>query len=372
MIPKYYEFLNKSKILSGYRAIENIAHELKTRGSNRPMILTHSEIVEKGILKVFLDAMNGSELVIGSVFQCSKPISPQCVEQAVSEFKACSCDAIIALGGDSSFILGKAIGFALLQGSGDDILLMGPDCVKKSLPAPFIIVPVAYHALEITGDPDVIVLDPRLTMRQPPHDTVVFAMDTVCHAIETYTGLQKNPLSDAYAFSAITLVRENLPKAVNYERERKSSFALVNAALLSSIAFMNSQAGIAHALVYGLEERCKVTHEEVIGIILPHCMETNMIELDEYYGELLLPLVGPEIYADTPQHERGRKTVQAIRNMLSEYHEKYGIPICLSEVGVKRSDFDVITDLCLKSRLLLYNPTEVREEDIRNILNLAF
>ena len=211
-----------------------------------------------------------------------------------------------------------------------------------------------------------------MTLTLSPRDTVLSAIDTLCHAIETYTCLQKNPLSDGYAFSAITLVRENLPRAVKYGRDRKARHALANGALLSSIALLNSQAGIAHTMAYALEEICQISHEEAIGILLPPCMDNNMMKLDDQYGELLLPLVGPEIYADTQRHERGRKSAQTIRNILSDYHQKYGIPVCLSEIGVKRSNFDSIVARCLKNSALLYNPTEVQEEDLRNILNLAF
>jgi alcohol dehydrogenase class IV len=58
--------------------------------------------------------------------------------------------------------------------------------------------------------------------------------------------------------------------------------------------------------------------------------------------------------------------------MLSEYHKRFGIPVSLSEIGVRRSDFDRITAASLKNKHLLYNPTEIHEEDIRNILNSSF
>ena len=46
MIPKYYEFLNKIKILSGFQALENIPHELKERGSSHPMLIMEKEAEE--------------------------------------------------------------------------------------------------------------------------------------------------------------------------------------------------------------------------------------------------------------------------------------------------------------------------------------
>ena len=59
--------------------------------------------------------------------------------------------------------------------------------------------------------PDVAVLDPRMTIGLPARITASTAMDALVHSVEAASGRQANPLSDAYAHAAITLIRENLP-----------------------------------------------------------------------------------------------------------------------------------------------------------------
>lgn len=49
--------------------------------------------------------------------------------------------------------------------------------------------------------PDVAVLDPRMTTTLPQRLTASTGIDALSHAVEGYTCLQKNPLSDAYAFA---------------------------------------------------------------------------------------------------------------------------------------------------------------------------
>lgn len=351
MIPKYYEFLNKTKILSGYRAMENIPYELKTRGAGRPMVIAGKGAQEQGLLKKLSAAINDAEVIIGSTVQCPEPeqVSAETIKRVISKFKETGCDSLIALGDGSVFELGNAVGSAV-----------------------FIVIPLAVSGLESAGEPDVAVLDMRMVLRQSPRYIASCSMDILGHAIETYTCLQKNPVSDAYAFSAINLIRENTDKAVRYPGNRKALYGLSNAAVLSTIAFKNSMGGFAHALAYGIEKQCGVSCREAIGIILPYCMEANMIKLDEYYSELLLPFSGAEIYSDTPYHERGRKLVQNIRNMLADFHARVDLPVCLSEAGVNRSDFDKITSACLNNISLLYNPLEIKEEDVGNILNMAY
>ena len=53
-----------------------------------------------------------------------------------------------------------------------------------------------------------MVLDPKLALNLSVRDTVMSALDILCHGIEAYTS-RKNPVSDAYAFSAIKLTAES-------------------------------------------------------------------------------------------------------------------------------------------------------------------
>lgn len=74
--------------------------------------------------------------------------------------------------------------------------------------------------------PDVAVLDPRMTATLPPKTTASTGMDALCHAIEGYTCLQRNPASDGYAVSAIEIIRENLDTAVTDGKDLKARLAM--------------------------------------------------------------------------------------------------------------------------------------------------
>ncbi len=49
-----------------------------------------------------------------------------------------------------------------------------------------------------------------MTLTLPPHITAATAMDALTHAVEAYTCLGKNPMSDAYAYAAIRMIAANL------------------------------------------------------------------------------------------------------------------------------------------------------------------
>ena len=73
--------------------------------------------------------------------------------------------------------------------------------------------------------PHAAILDPALTSSLPPKLTATTGMDALTHAIEAYTSIQKNPVSDAFACKAIELIAQNLPlppvdyMPVNLEQE---------------------------------------------------------------------------------------------------------------------------------------------------------
>ena len=69
--------------------------------------------------------------------------------------------------------------------------------------------------------PDAAVLDERMTETLPPRMTASTGMDALCHAIEAYTCIQKNPPSDAYAVGAIRLIADNLERAVTNGRDKR-------------------------------------------------------------------------------------------------------------------------------------------------------
>lgn len=359
-IPRYYEFVNNSKIISGYRVLERIPEELGKRGLSRPLLLTQQENVEKGVLKTIIRTFTQNGIDAENIFLCPGTYSPELKKQAESAYKGRSCDCLIAVGNDISFKLASDL-------CNEDL----PDAGTQKSRVFYIALPAVNACLDIAGNPDIVVLDPRVSKELPVKSAVLYTLEALCHAVENYTSPMKNPLSDAYAFSALCIIRDNLHKSIKFAEDKKIRLALANASLLSSIAFINTEPTISHVLSDVLAEKYGVSHEEAICIILPHFLEQQFLEHDEYFGELLLPLAGPEVYADTLPYERGRKFVLMVRNLISDYHRIYGFPVCLSAIGVKRSDFDEIIEEVL-SRRDRQDSDDKLEETLRNNLNLAF
>ena len=76
MLPKYYEFQNSAKILSGKFALENIPLELKMLNAKRPLFLSDDTLNKIGTVKIVLDAIEKQDdVVVGEQFTNIPPNS---------------------------------------------------------------------------------------------------------------------------------------------------------------------------------------------------------------------------------------------------------------------------------------------------------
>lgn len=393
MIPSYYEFKSSVKILSGKNALENIPFELKNLEVKRPIILADEILIKFGQVKIVEDALAENDIEIPIVFSKIPPDSSvKVVNEVARIYREKGCDSIIAIGGGSVIDTAKGVNILVSKGSSDIMEYMGLEVITGKM-KPFIVVPsTAGTGSEVTlvaviADPDrnikmefisynmlpdVAILDPRMTLSLPAKLTASTGVDALVHAIEAYSCIQKNPLSDAYALSAINLIRENLISVVENGRDENKRLAMANASLMAGIAFSNSMVGIIHAIGHALGGVCHVPHGDAMTILLPYGMEFNLNKNGEYYSELLLAVGGAEIYASTPREERAEKCIEVIREMEKKLNSMCGLPIRLRDVGVKKEDFSRVAKTAINDGAALANPVEVGYEDVLNILERAY
>jgi len=220
--------------------------------------------------------------------------------------------------------------------------------------------------------PDVAVLDPRMTRSLPARASASTGMDALSHAVEAYTGIQKNPLSDAYAFAAIKLTREYLLRVVENGNDEEARLAMANASLMAGAAFSNSMVGIVHAIGHACGGVAHVAHGDAMTILLPHGMEYNLDAVPGYYSDLLLPLAGPEVYAATPSGERAARSVSAVRELITLLNSRCGLPTRLRDVGVQEKDFERIAKTAINDGAVVMNPRAIALEDVLTVLRKAY
>lgn len=394
MAKPYYEFFCPVKVIAGNAALEHIPFELATLGAKRPMIITDKGVRANGLLNPIEAAFSTTDAVIGAIFDDVPPDSSlEVVRLAAELYHKQKCDAIIAIGGGSVIDTSKATNILVSEGGNDLLQYSGAHNLSKPL-KPFFVIPTTSGTgsevtmVAVVSDleknvkipftsyylmPHAAILDPRMTQTLPPHLTAMTAMDAMTHAVEAYTCLAANPLSDAYASAAIKKISENLFKVLDNPSEPQGRLELAQASTMAGIAFSNSMVGLVHSLGHALGAVAHLPHGLCMNLFLPYVLEYNKEVNGNKIGELLLPLAGADIYAQTPANQRADKAIATILTMRDRLFSLTKLPRNLRETGkVTEAQLDDVAEKALNDGSIIFNPKEASLKDLRAILQKAW
>lgn len=394
MAKPYYEFFCPVKVIAGNAALEHIPFELATLGAKRPMIITDKGVRGNQLLAPIEAAFESTDAVIGCIFDDVPPDSSlDTVRQAAALYRENQCDAIIAVGGGSVIDTSKATNILVSEGGDDLLQYSGAHNLPKPL-KPFFVIPTTSGTgsevtmVAVVSDkaknvkmafasyylmPHAAILDPRMTLTLPPHLTAMTAMDALTHAVEAYTCMAANPISDAYATAAIKKICSNLFNVLDNPNDSQGRLELAQASTMAGIAFSNSMVGLVHSLGHALGAVAHLPHGLCMNLFLPYVLEYNKEVNGDKIADLLLPLAGADIYAQTPAHLRADKAITTIQAMRDRLFSLTKLPRTLQETGkVTEAQLDEVAEKALNDGSIIYNPKEASFEDLRSILQKAW
>lgn len=393
MVP-YFEFQNAVKLLCGELSLERISIELEHLGAARPLVLSDAVLSKIGTLEQVTEAMQSEGITAGATFtEIPVDSSLAVVNQIAAYYREQGCDSIVAVGGGSVIDTAKGVRLVLSQDTDDILSISGVENLTRGKHIPFIVVPTtAGTGSECTGvavirndangvkmeflspfvEPDVAVIDPRMTMGLPPKATASTGMDALVHAIEACTCQQANPLSTAYGTAAIRMIAENVEEATRHGSNKKARFAMALASTMAGIAFSNSMVGAVHAIGHALGGVCHVPHAVAMTILLPHVMRYNLSHCADAYAALLPWLAGMDAALATPAEKRAEAAIAYIEELGSRLNKACGLPLTLSEAGVQKDAFAKVAEFAVNDGALIVNPRAASEEQVIEILNAAY
>jgi len=394
MTSRYYEFYCPVKILAGLKALEHLPSELAERGCAAPMVLTDKGVRQAGLIDHLELAFEEAGLSVDLVFDDIPPdSSTDVVEQIAGLFHEHNCDSLIAVGGGSVMDTAKAANILVSEGGEYLRAYVGAHKLTRPLKPLVAIATTAGTGSEVTSVavikdthkqkkdafqsshlmPAVAVIDPRMTVTVPPGITAATAMDALTHAVEAFTCLAKNPLSDAYASAAIRKIVTALPLVLADPGHTSARLELAEAATMAGIAFSNSMVGLVHAIGHSLGAVCHLHHGTCMSLLLPCVLEYNFETIRDDLGLLLPFLAGDEVARATPPDERASASIAGIRDLRDMIFQATGLPRSLSESGkVEKSQFATIADLAVDDGALMFNPVEADRSDVLSILEKAW
>ncbi|MBE3581893.1 MAG: iron-containing alcohol dehydrogenase [Thermoanaerobacteraceae bacterium] len=258
-------------------------------------------------------------------------------------------DGIVAVGGGSSMDTAKAIN-VLMNNEPPIMRYFG---VQKNLKpgVPMVFIPTtAGTGSEVThmcvisctslGKKDSVVspvclgslaiLDPDLTLGLPPKMTAATGVDALAHAVESMTGGQANPLSDALAREAIRLNAKWLPIAYRDGSNLEARENMLLASMFAGMAFTNALVHLGHSIAHTLGASFHLPHGVACGVALPEVIE-YAAKTEYKKVRMICECLGAEVEENASPEEIGAVARDALRALIKSVDipnlQQLGIPL---------------------------------------------
>ncbi|RRB02432.1 iron-containing alcohol dehydrogenase [Larkinella rosea] len=233
------------------------------------------------------------------------------------------------------------------------ILVDEADNQKKGIISPFLV-------------PDVVYVDPLLTLSVPSAITAATGIDALTHCLEAYTNKFAQPFIDIYAFEGMRLIAANIVQAVRNGADEEARTQVAMGSLLGGFCLGPVNTAGVHALSYPLGSQFHLAHGLSNALLLPYVMAFNASAAVGRYAQVALAL-GCERGRDDA--ETAAKGIQKIKELIRDC----GIPARLREVGIPKETIPQLADDALKiTRLLKNNPREMTFADAIAIYTAAY
>ncbi len=353
-----------------------LVHDL---GGRHAFVVTDGFLASSGLIDEALGSF--ARAGIGyTLFAEVQPDPPEAsVLSAAADARRVGVDCVIGLGGGSAIDTAKLV--ALLAATDQRIediyglnLARGPRLMLVQVPTtagtgsevtPISILTTPDDQKKgVVSDllyPDLAVLDATLTLGLPARATAMTGVDAMVHAVEAYTTRhKKNPMSDALAVRALTMLSGNIRRVVEDGSDLEARRAMLQGSLLAGMAFANAPVAAVHALAYPLGGLFHVPHGLSNALVFSEVAAFNLSQANGLYGELAM-LMPDDL---TERSHTGEGFVSAIGTLVAQMPMEQR----LSEVGVTQGDLDRLAIDAMKvTRLLVNNPRDVALEDARAI-----
>jgi len=123
--------------------------------------------------------------------------------------------------------------------------------------------------------PDLVLLDPSLTVSLPADITAATGLDALVHAIEACTCQNRNPMADALGLHAIRLAGKHLMTAIEKPADIEARSGMLIASTLAGSAFAQTGTAAAHAIGHALATVAGIPHGRAVTIAMEVLLPGN-------------------------------------------------------------------------------------------------
>jgi len=371
------------KVLFGENALLQLPDELKNMGIKNLLCIIASPL--RNIASGLLPALEANDISVILIDPIQKEPTINDVEAILASLNKQPIDAVAGIGGGSVMDVAKVIaakinnrqsitemiGIGNLNGrstflacipstsgtgsesSPNSILLDETDNMKKGIISPFLV-------------PDLVIVDPVLTVGMPPSITAETGIDALCHCIEAYTNKFAHPLIDLYALEGVRLIAGSLLRAYHDGTDMQARTNLSIGSYYGGLCLGPVNTSAVHALSYPLGGEFHIPHGLANAILLPAVFEFNAPADVKKHAQIAAAL---GVDSSLPETAMIRQAVEKLTELLVSCN----VPTKLSALGIDKSSVDGLATKAMGvQRLLKNNPRELTLEDAKSIYHKLF
>jgi alcohol dehydrogenase class IV len=366
-----------TRIQFGCGVALTLAEPLRQVGAKKVLLVTDPGVVKAGLVAPIEEKLREAKIPYEIYDQVVPDPGVAEVQRAYERAKEAGADSFVAIGGGSSIDTAK-MAAVLLTNGGTVLDYIGIDKVPK-MAAPVVAIPTtagtgaeitinsviadpAQHKKLVIISPNATALfaleDPELTTGLPPFLTAITGMDTLVHAIESFTSKNAYRMTEVLALEAIRDAAWALPRAVKDGKDIEAREAMMRAVVTASLAFSNTRLGNVHAMALPLGGWCHIAHGTAVAALLPHVMDFNRS-------------AAPDRYATISETMGAKKDAKAAVAHVFALNETIGIPSRLGPLGMDEGLIPNMAKDAMLSGNILVNPRATAQPDIEALYKAA-
>jgi alcohol dehydrogenase len=377
--PFTFDWQPRTRLVFGPDSLERSGSIARDIGGRRALLVTDPGIVAAGHAARavgFLEAAGLHVEVYDGVRENPTTVDvARCLERA----RAAQIDLFVGLGGGSAMDTAKGCNFLLTNG-GEMKDYWGVGKAMRPM-LPLIAIPTTAgtgsecQSAALIADEDthqkmacldpkaaarVAILDPLLTVSQPPRVTACTGVDALAHAIETAVTRKRNAVSSLFSRDAFRLGFSSLPQVLKRPDDLEARARMQLGAAFAGTAIENSMLGAAHSAANPLTAHFGIVHGQAVGLMLPAVVRFNaaLPEAAAVYEEFA--------------HIAG---CASIDELLARYDEVLALASLrqpLSALGVKADAIPALAEEAARQWTAQFNPRPVSIEDFRKLYEEVF
>jgi alcohol dehydrogenase len=375
-----FDFHPRTRLIFRENGLAMLADLTREYGGTRVLLVTDKGIVAAGHADTAQRLLSKAGLQVFTFDQAHENPTTGDVAACVEFSRQHDVNFIVGLGGGSSMDTAKGTNFILTNG-GKMADYWGVNKATKPM-LPMIAVPTTAgtgsecqsfaliadehtHQKMACGDDKayarVALLDPALTLSQPPRVTSNTGIDALTHALESHVTAARSPLSQLYSRESWKLAEASLETVMTEPRDLAARGKMLLASAYGGMAIALSMLGAAHSAANPLTARFKVVHGQAVGLMLPHVVRFNAGDPDTLlqYADLAAT-AGLSRAGDEP-----KRVLEALISRINALLAAAQIPASLEECGVQKKDIEALAKEAAGQWTAKFNPRAAAEADFR-------